>query len=242
MLDDLIRSIFDRQVMYKGDVRFDNNKFYINQKIVDKVINNLALDLNIRKSNNYNNNNNIYIRNLRKDLNLNNDRNLCYVEGPSYFELSYEFDKNNYPFQKPNFLHAARVLKCSTYAHDRDPLLKENYIYPTNGNFGENNILAIININNKDYKVSAHALKRFNDNYKGNFDLSTRRNKLVEFKNLVQITEPVKRKNSINQLLRHNYRPAKYRKHKNWVFVLEENIIITCYKTTSDDDLYKVAS
>jgi len=83
----------------------------------------------------------------------------------------------------------------------------------------------VVMIRSKPMKVSEHALDKYMKITGCKF---ARRSQNSVLKMLGK-AERVERLNSVKCIMKHRYNPGVYFKYFNWVFVVKEDTVVTCY-------------
>jgi hypothetical protein len=106
----------------------------------------------------------------------------------------------------------------------------------------------LVAANGNEVRITMHAMKQFYKRYlkKKEGKLSQAQKDSVEFfynkfkKHFIKSIE-MKRKNSVSQIIRHNFQPARYFVSRGWVFVTDERAktILTCYARDYYKDIFE---
>lgn len=139
------------------------------------------------------------------------------------------------------------LILCSEYKLHTDRYLSEELGVSFGGAQGT---YAQISLHGKCCAISMHAMSRFRSRVAKSarlfelygLSLLTERGVLVALARELRQARPAKRKNSVTQLMRHNYREAQYLSSHNWIYVLVADTIVTCYdKSELMTGLYEVS-
>lgn len=131
----------------------------------------------------------------------------------------------------------AALVSCQLAIHERDPFFSK----PGSkiGLLGDGDNYAVFRGRDRDYIVESHAFNQFskrldhsrkmknNSDFLAPLDL---RDKLMILNNFLKGSREVERQNSVLQTIKYGFVESEYRANNNWVFVLEGDVLKTCYE------------
>ena len=133
---------------------------------------------------------------------------------------------------------------CNSYLHPKDPLYRDNPDITLNIS---NEFIASFNFH-PPILITEHALTNYisrqtNKRKIRDPDINTKRGALMKLYNELRLANPAERKNSIRQIIEHDFKESEYLVFEKWVYVIEKNgkdrVLVTCYPIEGKEHLYK---